>query len=949
MPETIEHRYWLQEELGSGGMGKVYRSIDLLTGESVALKRVTVPDGTLQHTTEAGDLDFRMALTTEFRLLASLRHPNIIKVLNYGFDENRQPYYTMELLEQPKTLLEAGKDLPFYIQWALIMQVLHALQYLHRRGVIHRDLKPDNVLVVDGVVKLLDFGLAGAREYRQDVGAVDVAGTLAYMAPEVMQGMPAETSADLYAVGVMAYELVAGQHPFDTGDFRGLITSMLMNDADMDMLDIDDEFIAIIGRLLQRDPEDRYQSVFEVLEHYSLLTGNTIPQRTRVRESFLQAADFIGRDNELRTLVDSLHNMADHRSGSAWLIGGESGVGKSRLLEELRTLALVEGTLVLRGLDTSTTHTPYQVWRDILPHLCLRMQLTPEEAAIIKPLVPNIESLINRSVPDAPEIEEEAEHERLVDTIVGLIERHNQPAIIMLEDLHMANEGLDVIRRLTAQLHDLPLMMVGTYRSDERPALPQDLPGMRLVLLERLDSDEIRRLSRSILGESGEREQVLELIERETEGNVSFIVEVIRELAASVDNLDKIGYMTLPATVFSGGVRSIVEKRLNNVAPDALDLLRKVAITGRYLDMRLVYTLEPDLDVEAWLTICADAAVLEYRQDKWRFTHSKFLDLLLEDLEPEALTALYTPVAEAMQELYGDEPDRAALLSELFFHAGQARPTLNYAIRAGEQHLRTQHYEDALHYFSRALDALEHFSGRSRYPAQQAYILNRLSIIQSAIRGFNDPITLATLEQVRALALEQNDLNPVVRLYMRLFEHALRNAEHNISMQIVEQLRATAEECDSTLMRLAAAIIATLTHLLRGEFAQSVDNGQFVIEHFPEMTGEQERELFGYQPVPVLRIWVAIAHYLQGNVRLATGLIRHSVADLPRISHPATRVPVTRLFDTLLSTEQSIFTAFAIYPAIDESGGTFWLCIMARMEHRHGCLVAGTRRTGHAE
>ena len=109
----------------------------------------------------------RLALTKEFRLLSSLRHPHIIKVLDYGFDDNLTPYYTMELLENPQTILEAGEGLNFGGKWRLIMQLLQALQYLHRRGVLHRDLKPDNVLVVEGQVKVLDFGLAGAREYRR--------------------------------------------------------------------------------------------------------------------------------------------------------------------------------------------------------------------------------------------------------------------------------------------------------------------------------------------------------------------------------------------------------------------------------------------------------------------------------------------------------------------------------------------------------------------------------------------------------------------------------------------------------------------------------------------------------------------------------------------------------------------------------------------------------------
>ena len=109
-----------------------------------------------------------MVLAKEFSVLASLRHPNIISVLDYGFDNFGQPFFTMELLENAQPLLAAGRDRAQQAQVDLLVQILRALAYLHRRGVIHRDLKPDNVLVIDGQVKVLDFGLAFSRDVTSD-------------------------------------------------------------------------------------------------------------------------------------------------------------------------------------------------------------------------------------------------------------------------------------------------------------------------------------------------------------------------------------------------------------------------------------------------------------------------------------------------------------------------------------------------------------------------------------------------------------------------------------------------------------------------------------------------------------------------------------------------------------------------------------------------------------
>src|SRR5258706_15531538 len=150
-------------------------------------------------------MDTRLALAEEFQLLASLRHPNIISVLDYGFDDGN-PYFTMELLDHAQTILECGRGQPLAAQVGLLVQVLQALAYLHRRGVIHHDLKPGNVLVTGEQVKLLDFGLSVMRKQRSDDGGT-TSGTLAYLAPEVLSGLPSDETSDLYAVGVIAYEL----------------------------------------------------------------------------------------------------------------------------------------------------------------------------------------------------------------------------------------------------------------------------------------------------------------------------------------------------------------------------------------------------------------------------------------------------------------------------------------------------------------------------------------------------------------------------------------------------------------------------------------------------------------------------------------------------------------------------------------------------------------------
>ncbi len=703
-PHIIAGRYELQDPLGQGGMGIVHRAYDRLTRRSVALKQVTIPPKHLRFATVVGDShNFRLALAHEFRTLASLRHPNIISVLDYGFDGDRQPFFTMELLEDGQPLLRAAQGKPISERVELAAQILTALSYLHRRGILHRDLKPDNVLVVKNEVRLLDFGLAMAEEAR--TAEDEISGTLAYLAPELLQGSAPSIESDLYAAGLMMFEMLTGQPLYAANN---LLDDILNKTPEFPPNIVESALEQVILRLMDKNPANRYQDAPSVLAAISEAMGTPLRVETAViRDSYLQAARFVGREAEFTQLSDALKTAVDGR-GSVWLLGGESGVGKSRLLDEMRAQALVSGALVLKGQAVADGSALYQAWRDPLRVLSLTTPLTDLDASVLKPIVPDLTALIGRPVADAPEVDAGSAGDRLLGVMEAVFRKQTQPILLILEDMHWGQESIELLRRLSTRISAHPIMLIASYRDDERPSLPREVPNATPLKLERLNQDAIAALSESMLGEAGRDLALIGLLQRETEGNTFFMVEVVRALAEEAGQLDNIAHISLPRHIFAGGVWTMVERRLSRVPDSALPLLKLAAVLGRQLNLSVLgasLKTPPSLQglvLDSWLNACTAASILEIQDERWRFAHDKLREGVLVALSPADSAALHREAALATESVNPDVTTVAPQLAHLWEQAGDDSKTHQYCLLAAQQANENGAFMDALGFLSTA-------------------------------------------------------------------------------------------------------------------------------------------------------------------------------------------------------------------------------------------------------
>lgn len=799
----IGNRYELFEKLGAGGMGAVYRALDRLASDEservIALKRLH--SGSLAATEDTatfGGISDRLALAQEFRLLASLRHPNIISVLDYGFmpgdNTPTTPYFTMTLLENPRTLTEVAAAHDDTGKLRLVVQMLQALAYLHRRGIVHRDVKPGNILVdSDGAVRVVDFGLAVARGTDRDAPG----GTLAYMSPEAVQGLPVTPASDLYAVGVMLYELFTGVHPFPLKNPTQLILDIMRIIPDMDA--VPPHLRGIVSRLLEKDDADRYQDAGRLIADLCAAADMPLPEESRaIRESFLQSAQFVGREREISQLETAMQRIvkggADPggHTGSAWLVGGESGVGKTRLMEEIRIRALVQesgsgGIIVLRGGGEAGGGVPYQLWRRPMRRLALTTPLDDLQAGILKEIVPDIATLLGRSIPDVPEVSADLAQQRLVLTIAETLQRQTQPVLLLLDDLQWAEESLEPLKVLARIVPDMRLLIVASYRDDERSDLPQTLPEMHSIKLSRFDESNIQMLSHAMLGEAGDKPEVLDLLRRETEGNAFFLVEVVRALAEDAGSLDEVGRVTLPPSVFAEGIQSLVKHRLENVPAWAHDLLLLAAIDGRTLDLKILHALGDDRLREAgytlddWLAAGADAAVLSVEVTRWRFAHDKLREGLLAAYDADQRGDLHRQVAQAIERLYADDlPSHYNDLADHYAYTSDTDNARKYARFAAENAADRFAHREALMYVNRALQLVPPEAHGDRYALYRL----RQRIYDTQGERVNQAADLETLRSLSEKTGDPSHRAEVALLYARYYEatgeyaQAAQHAQH---------------------------------------------------------------------------------------------------------------------------------------------------------------------------
>lgn len=260
--KKLDGRYEITELIGVGGMADVYKGIDIIDNKAVAIK--------ILKKEFAENEEFLRRFRNESKAIAVLSHPNIVKIYDVGFSEKIQ-YIVMEYIDgiTLKDYIEEEKVLTWKDTVHFVLQILRALRHAHEKGIVHRDIKPQNIMMFsDGTIKVMDFGIA---KFARDEGktATDQAiGSVHYISPEQARGDVTDAKSDIYSIGAMMYEMLTGRKPFDS---ENPVTIAVMHMQDIPERprainpDIPAGLEEIVLRTLEKNPEDRYPSTVEMI------------------------------------------------------------------------------------------------------------------------------------------------------------------------------------------------------------------------------------------------------------------------------------------------------------------------------------------------------------------------------------------------------------------------------------------------------------------------------------------------------------------------------------------------------------------------------------------------------------------------------------------------------------------------------------------------------------
>ncbi len=709
-------RFDVVRPLGQGGMGVVYEAIDHAMNAHVAVKL-------LPESNARGVLLFKR----EFRSLARIVHPYLVALYELIAHEGDW-CFTMELVDgvdftewaRPNGVLDVARTV------VATRQLVEGLAYLHARGVIHRDVKPSNVLVThSGVVKILDFGLAEDLDSR---GTSDDSsgGTLAFMSPEQLSGEPLTTASDFYSIGAMLVEALSGQPSFSGTPIRVMGDKLLQRVPALDemMGTVPPALVSLCVDLLNPAAESRPDAE-AILQRLGELAPGGEPSADvvdRVAVSTARVSPVVGRDAELASLRDA---AAASRAGATVMVGarGRSGSGKSVLVAQFLKELHEPEVLLLAGRCYEQESVPYKGIDAVVDALARHLntldqdalgRLLPDGTGLLAQLFPVLQQVegIEQLARDAVLIPDRRERRRQAFAAFrSLLSRlaNDYVVVVHIDDLHWGDtDSAALLLDLLQPPYESPLLLLVSYRSeyeDTSECLRMLLQSesleavLRFVDVGPLAEKEAQSLARSLLGDRTDADRHAAMVAREAKGNPYFIAELSRDLLERTSD-DPI----MTSAEFS--LDDVLRHRVSRLPAEDRDLIDILSVSARPLRLRHardavgVGTFSPQLiaRLRAQNLLRSTGPSLD---DELELYHDRVRESVFARMPAEAQQHCHARLA---QTLAPDQRVDAETIAVHFERAGNAERAGEFYARAADGAARALAFERAVKLYRLAID-----------------------------------------------------------------------------------------------------------------------------------------------------------------------------------------------------------------------------------------------------
>lgn len=778
--QLIADRYQVQELLGGGEISEVYKVKDIVGNRILALK--------ISRESATKEIEFQ--LNQEFFLLSRFNHFNIVAPIDFGIARDKKPYFTMEYFPGvPINNFFKGYSEELLLA---IIQVLRALHLIHSQGLIHCDLKPQNILVsysenknnrVEDVitfigtntsspprsviVKLLDFGFADSLTNLTQLPR----GTLGYIAPEIFKGTGADGRADLYSLGMVVYEILTGIGPSNETDLRNWLRIQYHSNF-MPPYEIDNripkEFSNLVMRLIARDVFRRPVSALEVIEAIADILSepnkSQIPalelNRGEEGNLFLSAAGFIGRQKPLAELSKRLE-LTKKGKGQLVFLTGERGIGKSRLLQEFKFNAKLEGATIFQFTQAVFGARPPSLIEDLLTNLSIYDNLfdQSEKPEKFKKSESDLSvDLINNS--------EERKYQ-LFDSVVNALKKLSNSAniehslLLLIDNFELFDPtSIEFLRFLGFSIENERIFIITSSLNERRIIeLANEFEAKEFfchITLEPFSEPETQELVEAMIGPSPALPELSSWLFTTTGGNPLFIMEALYSLLEAkiirlehgrlkIDTLKlTTGYIQLPDTV-----TDTIKQRLQNLAKEELEVLRIGAITRwpftiQFLRSVLSYDERILFSIIARLRAIGLIRVLE--SDSSGLANYVLASKTLEAVITESINVTerrehHRKVALAIELLYPNLTDQYLFdLAHHYTQAGIKDRAFKYCCQAGAKAKRLNLTELATNFYETAFT----LSSNLISPLERLELIEALGELREAIGRFTDAVDIYT-------------------------------------------------------------------------------------------------------------------------------------------------------------------------------------------------------------